>query len=304
MDTVLITGSSTGLGLETALYLSEQGYRVYATMRDASQSAELLDAAAQRRVDVEVLPLDVTDSASIDDAVARVIDEAGTIFGLVNNAGIGLRGCFEDLSEAEIRQVFEANVFGTMAVTRRVLPSMRAAGRGRVVTITSVGGRIATFGLSAYCATKFAQEGFAESLALELAPFGLHSILVEPGMIKTSRWTVNRGTAAGALDSRSPYAELFRRHEALSDRFVDSRRTQPIDVAKAVHSALTAKRPRLRYVVGRPAAAALSLRRHLPGELFERLYFGSLLRQIAREPATPPGLAAGSHSPDDMNLYV
>jgi NAD(P)-dependent dehydrogenase (short-subunit alcohol dehydrogenase family) len=304
MDTVLITGSSTGLGLETALYLAEQGFHVYATMRDTSQGAELLDAAERCRVDLDVLPLDVTDPASIDRAVARVIDETGGIFGLVNNAGIGLRGCFEDLSEAEIRQVFEANVFGTMAVTRRVLPAMRAAGRGRVVTITSVGGRIATFGLSAYCSTKFAQEGFAESLALELAPFGLHSILIEPGMIKTSRWTVNRGTATHAFDAESPYSEMFRRHEAISDQFVDSRRTRPVDVAKAVHRALTARRPRLRYVVGRPAAAAISLRRHLPGELFERLYFGSLLRRIARETVDRPRLEPEPRSQDDMNLYI
>ena len=304
METVLITGSSTGLGLETALYLSEQGFRVYATMRDIGQQAELLDEAARRRVDLEVLPLDVNDPDSIDLAVSRILDETGEIFGLVNNAGIGLRGCFEDLSDAEIRQVFEANVFGTMAVTRRVLPAMRAAGRGRVITVTSVGGRIATFGLSAYCSTKFAQEGFAESLALELAPFGLHSILVEPGMIKTSRWTVNRGTAAHALDSESPYSEMFRRHEAISDQFVDSRRTRPVDVARTIHRALTARRPRLRYVVGRPAAAAISLRRHLPGELFERLYFGSLLRRIAREPQPQARAEAGPQSQDNLNLHV
>lgn len=304
METVLITGSSTGLGLETALYLSEQGFRVYATMRDVGQKDELLDEAARRRVDLEVLPLDVTDPDSIDRAVARILDETGEIFGLVNNAGIGLRGCFEDLSDAEIRQVFEANVFGTMAVTRRVLPAMRAAGRGRVITVTSVGGRIATFGLSAYCSTKFAQEGFAESLALELAPFGLHSILVEPGMIKTSRWTINRGTAAHALDSESPYAEMFRRHEAISDRFVDSRRTRPADVARTIHRALTARRPRLRYVVGRPAAAAISLRRHLPGELFDRLYFGSLLRRIAREPEAHARPVPGPSSQDNLNLHV
>src|SRR5262249_21294816 len=97
------------------------------------------------------------------------------------------------------------------------------------------------------------------------------------------RWTTNRGTAARALDAESPYSALFRRHEEISDRFVDSRRTRPIDVAKAIHRALTARRPRMRYVVGRPAAAALSLRRHLPGELFERLYFGTLLRQITSE---------------------
>jgi NAD(P)-dependent dehydrogenase (short-subunit alcohol dehydrogenase family) len=289
MDTVLITGSSTGLGLETALHLAGRGYRVYATLRDPSQGGEIRDAAGRHGVSLRVLSLDVTDPGSIKEAIDTIDAESGPIFGLVNNAGIGLRGCFEDLTEAEIRQVFEANVFGTMAVTRQVLPQMRAAGRGRVVTITSVGGKIATFGLSAYCSTKFAQEGFAESLALELAPFGLHSILIEPGMIKTSRWTVNRGTAAGALSPASPYCELFRRHEELSDRFVESRRTQPIDVAKAVHTALTARRPKMRYVVGRPAMAALALRRHLPGELFERLYFGALLRSLTRSDGEGPG---------------
>jgi NAD(P)-dependent dehydrogenase (short-subunit alcohol dehydrogenase family) len=297
LNTVLITGSSTGLGLETALYLAERGFRVYATLRNLSQQDDILDAAKERQVSLRVLRLDVNDAESIDDAVATIVAESGGVFGLINNAGIGLRGCFEDLSEAEIRQVFEANVFGTMAVTRQVLPHMRAAGRGRVVTITSVGGKIATFGLSAYCSTKFAQEGFAESLALELAPFGLHSILIEPGMIKTERWTVNRGTAAGALDPASPYCELFRRHEALSDRFVESRKTRPVDVAKAVHRALSAKRPRMRYVVGRPALAALALRRHLPGELFERLYFGSLLRNLTRAggdgPVSVPGPVRG-----------
>jgi NAD(P)-dependent dehydrogenase (short-subunit alcohol dehydrogenase family) len=292
MNTVLITGSSTGLGLETALHLAERGFRVYATLRDLGQQADILDAAKERQVSLRVLQLDVTDAESIEGAIGTIVAESGGIFGLVNNAGIGLRGCFEDLSEGEIRQVFEANVFGTMAVTRRVLPHMRAAGRGRVVTITSVGGRIATFGLTAYCSTKFAQEGFAEALALELAPFGVQSILVEPGMIKTSRWTVNRGTAAHALDPNSPYRAMFRRHEELSDRFVESRKTRPVDVAKAVHRALTARRPRMRYVVGRPALAALALRRHLPGELFERIYFGSLVRSLTRGGVGAPGLAA------------
>jgi NAD(P)-dependent dehydrogenase (short-subunit alcohol dehydrogenase family) len=283
MDTVLVTGSSSGFGLETSLLLAERGFRVYATVEHEHECPAVLAAASQRGIALRALRLDVTDRASIDAAVAEIAAEAGAIFGLVNNAGLGLRGCFEDLSDEEIRRVFEVNVFGVMAVTQRVLPHMRAARRGRVVTISSIGGMIASFGLAGYCATKFAMEGFGEALSLELAPFGLHSILIEPGIVNTPHWTVNRGTAAAALDPRSPYYRMFQRHEAIADRRTATARTRPLDVARAVHEALTARRPRLRYVVGRPAGLALALRRYLPDELFERLYFGFLLRQITRD---------------------
>jgi NAD(P)-dependent dehydrogenase (short-subunit alcohol dehydrogenase family) len=294
MDAVLITGSSTGLGLEAALYLAEHGFQVYATVRDLGSRPEVLEAAERRHVALGVLQLDVTDPFSIDAAVDTILAASGGIFGLVNNAGIGLRGCFEDLAEEEIRRVFDANVSGTMAVTRRVLPHMRAAGRGRVVTISSVGGRIATFGLSAYCATKFAQEGFGEALALEVAPFGIQSILIEPGIIKTSRWTINRGTARHTLDPESPYHAMFRRHEEIADHIAKASKNRPVHVARAVYRALTARQPRMRHVVGRPASIVVALRRHLPGELFERLYFGTLLRRLAyaERPQRRPSSAA------------
>jgi NAD(P)-dependent dehydrogenase (short-subunit alcohol dehydrogenase family) len=279
-DPVLVTGSSTGLGLEIALHLAECGYRVYASMRDLTKKSELLDAAAARGVSVEVVQLDVTDPASIDRVIESMVAATGTIFGLVNNAGIGLRGCLEDLTAAEIRQVFETNVLGTMLVTQRVLPHMRRARRGRIVTISSVGGRISTFGLSSYCASKFALEGFGEALALEVAPFGLQAIVIEPGIIKTTRWTSNRGTTAKAIDPSSPYHELFRRSEALADRRVERSKTRPAAVARAVQHALTTPNPRMHYVVGRPAAVAVLLRRYLPDRLFERVYFGALLRKI------------------------
>lgn len=291
-DAVLVTGCSTGLGFETALYLAEQGFDVYATVRNPSQEADLVEAARSRGTALNVVQLDITDRASIDAAVETVVDRAGGIFGLVNNAGIGLRGCLEDLTDEEIRSVFEANVFGTIAVIRAVLPHMRAAGRGRVITISSVGGRISTFGLSMYCATKFAQEGFGEALWLELAPFGIESILIEPGIINTSRWNENRGNGAHALDPGSPYAKLFRRSEVLADRRVKLSRTQPVDVARVVERALTARHPKMRYVVGRPAAAAIIMRRYLPESIFNKLYFGTLVRRITKpedeDPSTRP----------------
>ena len=279
-NSVLITGAGTGIGLETALYLAEQGFLVYASVPDLSQQAAVDTAAAERGVSLQVLQLDVTDQQNIQSAVDTIVEEAGGIYGLVNNAGIALRGYFEDLSEEEIRQLFEVNVFGTMAVTRMVLPHMRDARRGRIVIITSVGGRIGSLAVSTYCATKFAQEGFGESLAQEVVPFGIYVSLVEPAIIKTERWGPHRGFAGHAFDPESPYYAWFLESQRLTDRLVETSPTRPIDVARSVHRALTAERPRLRYVVGWRASLVLTLRCYLPGELFERLYFGEAVRRV------------------------
>lgn len=261
--TVVVTGSASGLGLETALHLAGQGFDVYATVRDLDSAPMVREAAASRGVSLHTRRLDLTDPASAREAIDSIASETGGILGLVNNGGIGMRGCLEDTTEAEVRRVFEANVFGTIAVTKAVLPHMRAVGRGRIITISSVGGRISSFGVSVYCATKFAEEGLTEGLALEIAPFGLHAILIEPGMIKTTRWSTNRGLAEGALNSDSPYHDMFRASEVVSDRVVNRSRASATDVAEAVHRAMTASKPRMRYVVGRPASAAILLRRNL-----------------------------------------
>ena len=281
-NSVLITGASTGLGLETALYLAEHGFKVYATMPDLSRRAALDEEAACRGVQVQVLKLDIRDKDEVNAAVREVVERSGGIHALVNNAGIGVRGYFEDLSEEEIRSVFETNVFGTMAITRAVLPHLRAARRGRIVIVTSVGGRIGSLAVSAYCATKFAQEGFGESLAQEVVPFGIYVSLVEPAIIRTERWGANRGVAKRALDPKSPYCAWFHESERLVDRLVKTSPTKPVDVARAVCSALTARRPRLRYMVGRRASLVMILRRYLPGELFERLYFGEVVRRVTK----------------------
>lgn len=294
LDTVVVTGSSTGLGLEAALHLAEKGFRVYATVRDIAAEPKVRDAAAKRGVLLDVIELDITNQSSIDAAVERIVQESGTIYGLVNNAGIGLRGCLEDLSDEEIRRVFDANVFGTIAVTKAILPHMRAAGRGRIITISSVGGRVSSFGVSMYCASKFALEGFGEALSMEIAPFGLQSILVEPGIIDTTRWTTHRGLADGALDQESPYYRMFQISEVMSDEVVARSRTKPADVAKAIHTALTAEKPKMRYIVGRPASAVVKLRRLLPEPFFERVYFGSIVRRLERETAEADGQPATS----------
>ena len=288
-DTVIVTGASTGLGLETALRLADEGFTVFAAVRDLAARPDVLQAAAERRVQLAVLRLDLTDPESIDYAVGSVVTATGGVFALVNNGGVGLRGCLEDCTDDEIRRVVDTNVLGTIAVTKAVLPHMRAAGCGRVVTVSSVGGRVCGFGVSVYCASKFAQEGLGEGLALELAPFGIQSVLVEPGIINTSRWWSHRGTAAGANDPDSPYHDLFWASEAEADRIVERTPTRPRDVAEAIHTAVTAEQPRMRYVVGRGATAVIALRRYLPESVFERLYFGGQLRRLeAKVQAAPP----------------
>jgi NAD(P)-dependent dehydrogenase (short-subunit alcohol dehydrogenase family) len=281
-DAVLVTGASTGLGLATALELAAAGFRVFASVRAEDSRPLVEQAAAARGVSLETLRLDLTDPASIEAAVAGVVERAGGLYGLVNNGGVGLRGCLEDCSEAEIRHLFETNVLGTIAVTRAVLPTMRAARRGRIVTISSVAGRVCGWGVTLYCATKWAQEGFGEGMAQELAPFGIQSILIEPGIIKTERWEEHRGTAAGASDRSSPYHDLFWASEAIADKIVERSPTRPEDVARTVHEALTAEDPKLRYVVGRGAKVVIALRRHLPPSVFERLYFGGHIRRLER----------------------
>ena len=279
---VLITGASTGLGREMALYLAERGFEVYATMRDTREAESLLNSAKGRNVKLRVLALDVTNKTSIRNAVQTIVSETGGIYGVINNAGIGLRGYFEDLDDDEIRRMFDANLFGVMEVTRAVLPYMRAAKCGRILLISSVGGKIGSLGVSTYCSTKFALEGFGESLFLELAPLGIKVILIEPGIIKTERWTTNRGLGIRAGDPNSPYAAWFSRSEQEADKLVQASTTTPADVAVAVHQALVTENPKLRYMIGRKAKLAVALRRWLPGDLFERLYFGVVIRRTTQ----------------------
>jgi NAD(P)-dependent dehydrogenase (short-subunit alcohol dehydrogenase family) len=286
-DVVLITGSGHGLGLETALHLAQRGFRVVATVRNLDQRPAIDEAAAARGVALDVVQLDLDDADSIRSAVEGVVSSHGGIFGLVNNGSIGLRGCLEDTTDEEVRRVYETNVLGTITLTRAVLPHMRTAGRGRVVNISSVGGRISAFGVGIYCSSKFALEGLSESLALEVEPFGIKVVVIEPGIINTTRWSANRGTAAGAEDPSSPYYRLFQESEAAADRLVKRSKTTPAHVAAAVHHALTAENPKLRTIVGRPASVAVAARRYFPERMFDRLYHGTFMKRIQKAAASP-----------------
>ncbi len=279
-DSVLVTGAAGSLGLETALSLAERGLRVFASARSPVQHAAILDAARERGVAVDTVELDVNDEPSIATALQTIVEASGSLYGVVNIAGIQARGYFEDVDEAEIRRVLDVNLFGTMRVVRHALPYLRAVRRGRIAVMSSIAGRIGSMGLSAYAASKFALEGFAESLALEVQPLGIRVAIIEPGIVRTDIWGKNRRTTPRALDPSGPYYQWFQRAEQEADRLVGSSKLTPADVAAAVARALTDRRPRLRYMVGNRASLVLALRRHLPGELFERLYFGEVVRRV------------------------
>ena len=280
--TVLVTGAARGLGLETALTLAASDWQVWAAVRSI-ESKDAVDAAARERgVRLHVVPMDVTNAASIEATVEQVVRDSGGLDALVNNAGVTARAYFEDFPEKEIRRLFEVNLFGVMNVTRRVLPHMRARRRGRIVMISSIGGRIGSMCIAPYIATKFGLEGFSESLSLELKPLGIDVVIIEPGLVATELWQEQRRVLPSARNPQSPYYKWFREEEKLAEAVLKSSHNAPSHVAEKVLLALSVRRPRLRYVVGRRAQAVLSLRRHLPGELFERIYFGEILRRIAR----------------------
>jgi len=277
---VLVTGAGSGLGFETTLFLAGKGYAVWGSVLNAAEAAALAEGAERRQVPVRVLQMDVTQQHEIDAAVRVLLEKAGRIDGLVQFAGIGLSGFFEDLRLEEVRRLYDVNLFGVMAVTQAVLPHMRATRAGRIVITSSVLGRIGVMAASGYVSSKFAVEGFAECLAQEVAPFGIYVSLLEPGLVRTPLHGMNRNRAKRALDPNGSYYAWFSQHEEMVDDRLRRSRVTTVDVAWTVHKILTSSRPRLRYVVGLPAKLILSLRRHIPGEVFERLLFGYIRRRV------------------------
>jgi NAD(P)-dependent dehydrogenase (short-subunit alcohol dehydrogenase family) len=273
----LVTGASSGFGLLASIELARAGLRVFAGVRDPARQGALVDAARAAGVSVEVLPLDVTRAEAVD-AAAAATDPLAV---LVNNAGVGLGGFAEDVGDDELRRIFETNFFGAVALTKAVLPAMRAQGRGRIINITSINGRFAPPGLSAYAATKFALEGWSESLYWELLPHGIQVVLVEPGTFKTDIFTRNRALARRSQDPASPNFGAGKRLEEYVNRVVARSTAEPVEVARVIARAATATRPRLRYLVGGDAKLVAWAKHWLPERLFAALVWrelGSILR--------------------------
>lgn len=267
----LVTGCSSGFGLRSAVGLARAGFRVVATMRNLGRRGEL-DAALQRAgVSAQVVPLDVCDARACADTVAHVEREQGPVAVLVNNAGIAIGGFFEQISDAELRQQFETNFFGAVTLMRAVLPAMRSRRRGRIINVSSLNGQVSFPGLSGYAASKFALEGLSEALRVEMRPWGIKVVLVEPGIFKTDLYGRNRLNAASVSDPQSPYYALFQSADRSAGALVEKSKADPAEVARVVVRAATARSPALRYAVGVDAKAMIGLKASLPSSWFEAL---------------------------------
>jgi NAD(P)-dependent dehydrogenase (short-subunit alcohol dehydrogenase family) len=265
----LITGSSSGIGLATSLYLARRGYTVWATMRNLEKASELRKIIESERLPIELAQLDVCDDSSVKEAVAQILQKSGRIDVLVNNAGYGLRGAIEEVSLDEWKRQFETNFYGVIRVTQAVLPQMRAQRSGAIVNISSVLGRMAIPFSGPYTASKFALEGLTETLRYELAPWNIKVVLIEPGFIATN-FQQNAQLAQAAQSQDSPYA-LFKQASGRRVQRNIYRAAPPERVAEVIYRAITHPCPKLRYAVGRDARLVLPLRRFLPEGLFERI---------------------------------
>lgn len=257
---VLVTGCSSGFGIHIAVEAAAAGWRVFATMRSLDRRAGLDAAVAERGLAVEVLELDVTDDVSVESAVADTLAATGgTLDAVVHNAGVGHGGFFEDQDEAAFRTVLETNFFGVARVSRAVLPALRAS-RGRMVLISSVSGYSGNPGLSAYVASKWGLEGWAESIATELRPFDVDVVLVEPGLYRTA--IVDN--AQVARHPGSAYAGWVDGYEAKLRAMADNAGADPAEVGRLVAKLLEKRRVALRYPVGRGARTGRVLVRLVP----------------------------------------
>ena len=291
----MITGASTGIGAACALHLDRLGWRVFAGVRRQAD-ADTLKAQSSPRL--TPISLDVTDTVSIStaaSAVAGAVGQAG-LGGLVNNAGIVVPGPIEFLPLTDLRRQLEINVVGQVAVTQAFLPLIRA-GRGRIVNMGSISGRMATPFTGAYAASKFALEALTDALRLELAPWGISVSIVEPGAVATPIWEKSARTAEAMLGSVQPealvlYAEAI---EAVKRTAANAakRAVDPVDVARSVEHALTAARPRTRYVVGREAKFRAAMALFVPDRVRDNLVAKAMgLPKTA--PSAPPKAGEGA----------
>ena len=266
----LITGTSSGIGMLTAITLARRGYRAVATMRDLNRRALLDDAAKNAAVAgrLDVRALDISDFHSIPGVVNQILRDHDRIDVLVNNAGFAFAGFVEDIRLAELRQQLDTNFFGHVAVTQAVLPAMRAQRSGHIIMVSSEAGRMGSPGLGSYSASKFALEGWSETLRLETSALGIKVVLVEPGAFKTDIWDRNVRLNEMLLAGASPNQDRGRR---LKEWAVTVPKADPQRVADLIARIATNPDPRLRFIIGRDALTRWWLCNLLPWKWYEKL---------------------------------
>lgn len=241
---VLVTGASSGIGYHCAAHLNQLGYRVYGTSRRAGQI--LRGEPGNGRYPFPMIQMDVNDESSVEEGINLLMREQSRLDVVVNSAGYGLAGSVEDTSSDEARQQFDTNFFGVLRVCRVVLPIMRRQQYGYIVNVGSIAGNIGVPFQSIYSASKFALEGLSEALRLEVEPYGIRVVLLVLGNYRTE-FTSSRVTAVNS-DGNSVYGETFRRVLGVMERD-ELNAPEPVEVARVLEKAITANRPRLRYVV-------------------------------------------------------
>jgi short-subunit dehydrogenase len=271
----LITGCSSGLGYETALMLARNGFHTFATMRNTKKSDSLEEIIKKERLDLNIRELDVNDNTSIENAINCIKSEANRIDVLINNAGYGLVGFFEDLTLDEIRNQFETNFFGVLNITKKIIPIMRSQKSGTIINVSSGAGQVGFPGISAYVSTKFAIEGFSESLMYELFPYGIKVVIIEPGVTKTNFFR-NCIVSEHSMKKSSPYSrslDKFQRNVGLMQEHA----TSPIDVAKVIMQVLGNNEPKQRYIVGNDVAMILEAKKSLSDIEFKKMMMQNII---------------------------
>jgi NAD(P)-dependent dehydrogenase (short-subunit alcohol dehydrogenase family) len=250
-QTVLITGATDGLGKAAALLIAERGYRVFAAGRSAEKRAHLDALARQKNLPLKTLEMDVCDDASVQNAVSAIYQEAGHIDVLINNAGLVYVGAVEDLRLEDWRRQFETNFFGVIRVTQAVLPKMRERRAGRILMMSSVSGFVTPPTQGAYSASKHAVEALSNALRLELYPFGIHTVLIQPGYIVTNIQNTAVSIAQPYQEKfrSGPYAKIYASYLASASSTRAQSKTTPEDCARIMLQAMEAPRPKARYGV-------------------------------------------------------
>jgi len=262
----VITGTSSGIGFETALALAREGYHTYATMRDITKSDKIKEIEKKESLKIDVLELDVDNEDSAKTAIQQILDQKQRIDVLVNNAGWGLWGCVEDVSVDEFRAQFETNFFSIIRLIQEVTPTMRKQGSGTIVNVSSVAGRIGFPASPAYISSKFALEGLSEALRLEMAPFGVNVVIIEPGVIKTN--FLNPMKLAKRSESDTAYRDITVKVTS-GVKMMAEMGTHPKEVADIIVKAIRNEKPLPRYIVGNDALMFLEARKNKTDIEFE-----------------------------------